>query len=675
MLFFDQLKKNDPQLRLVAVMLTVGLLILLIGLWWVEVVSGRTYQTHLEIQSYRTVRIPAIRGRILDGTGTNVLAENRPRYNLSLNLDALRPKFDLAFGQLKKQVVAAQKQRLAAQETRLGRSLNKKERQAFAITTEEWEHVRQQARLQVVAGMVADISRRMATNIVFDPVKFERAYATRLAMPYPVLSSLSPQQIARFEENFTNFTVAELDLQSEREYPLGTTAAHVLGYVRRDDSSAQGEEAFFSYRLPDYSGISGIEGRYNNVLRGNAGTESVLVNNLGYRQSENVWSQPEPGHSVVLTLDLDIQQAAEASLAQHQGKDARGAVVVMDVRNGDILAMVSSPTFNPDYSQNDQTRMLDPFLKPENNRAMQENLAPGSIFKTVVAIAVLENGLNPNETYHVDPNPDRPDKGCYMLGHRKIRDEAPPGDYNFKKAFIHSSNSYFVHDGLQVAKAENIVRVGEEFHLGERTGLFPRHETGGNFPTLGNVQASDWRDGDTANLCIGQGDIAVTPLQMAVMVSAIANGGTVLWPRLAQRIEPLEAGSGGAVTNFPAGLIRGHVSVHPRTLNLLHEAMLADVGEKDGTGTAAAVPGMKICGKTGTAQVEDAAGRETGRNLWFASYAPYDNPHYAVVVMVQSTGGGFGGTLCAPIAHDIYAAILKKETAPPARALAASLLP
>ena len=154
MLFFDQLKKNDPQLRLVAVMLTVGLLILLIGLWWVEVVSGRTYQTHLEIQSYRTVRIPAIRGRILDGTGTNVLAENRPRYNLSLNLDALRPKFDLAFGQLKKQVVAAQKQRLAAQETRLGRSLNKKERQAFAITTEEWEHVRQQARLQAAAEIL-----------------------------------------------------------------------------------------------------------------------------------------------------------------------------------------------------------------------------------------------------------------------------------------------------------------------------------------------------------------------------------------------------------------------------------------------------------------------------------------------------------------------------------------
>ena len=184
------------------------------------------------------------------------------------------------------------------------------------------------------------------------------------------------------------------------------------------------------------------------------------------------------------------------------------------------------------------------------------------------------------------------------------------------------------------------------------------------------MQDSDWRAGETANLCIGQGDIDVTPMQMAVMVAAIANGGYVLWPRLVQRIEPLEAGT-GPVTNFPAGLVRNRVQIHPRTLNLLRAAMLADVEEKDGTGTAAAVPGITICGKTGTAQVEDSAGHETGRNLWFASYAPYENPRYAVVVMVESSTGGFGGTICAPIAHDIYAAIVKKETPPPLRVLAA----
>jgi penicillin-binding protein 2 len=671
MLFFDQLKKNDPQLRLVAVMLTVGLLVLLGGLWWVEVVSARTYQSHLEIQSYRTIRLPALRGKILDATGTNVLAENRPRYNLCLNLDALRPQFDTAFGRLRKQAQAAQKQRVQEREKALGRSLNKAERKQLALTTAEWEQYRQQARAQVAAGVVAEVSRRMEEPVVFDPVKFERAYATRLAMPYPIVSALTPQQIARFEENFTNFTMVDLDLQSERYYPQGDTAAHVLGYVRRDDGSAEGEEAFFSYRLPDYSGISGIEGRFNNYLRGSAGTESVLVNNLGYRQSENVWNQPEPGHSVVLTLDLDIQCAAEAALAKRQGNEARGAVVVMDVRNGDVLAMVSSPTFNPDYSQNDQTRMLDSTLKPENNRAMQENLAPGSIFKTVVAIAALENGLNPNEVYQVQANPEDPEKGCIYIGRRKIRDTAPPGEYNFKKAFIHSSNSYFVNYGLRVAKVENIVRVGRLFHLGERTGLFPGHETKGNFPTPDEILGADWRDGDTANLCIGQGDIAVTPLQMAVVVSAIANGGNVLWPRLVQRVEPLEGTTGRVITNFPAGLVRDQLAIHPRTLAILREAMLADVMDKDGgTGTAAAVPGLKICGKTGTAQVEDSAHRLVGYNFWFSSYAPYENPRYAVVVMVESTGKGSGGKICAPIAGDIYEAILKKDTAPPARVLA-----
>jgi penicillin-binding protein 2 len=668
MLFFDQLKKNDPQLRLVAILLAAGLVILLVGLWWVQVVSAHTYQSHLETQSYRTIRIPAVRGKILDRTGTVILAENWPRYNLSLNLDALSAQFGANFHHAKLQLIAARKQMMANAEKALGRSLTKAERKQYALTTEQLEQLARQTRLQVAEAVVAQLSQRMGEPIPFDPVKFERAYSTRLAMPFPILTSLTPEQIARFEENETNFTVADLDLQSERFYPNGTMAGHILGAVKRDDSSEEGEDAFFSYRLPDYSGIEGIEAKYNDWLRGSAGTESVLVNNFGYRQSETVWQAPEPGHNIILTVDADIQRAAEASVLQHQGPDARAAVVVMDVRNGDVLAMVSAPAFNPDYSQNDPNRMRDPRLNPENNRALHENLAPGSIFKTVVAIAALESGLNPNETFGVEADPDKPDHGCIHIGRRKIRDEAPPGEYSFKKAFIHSSNSYFVHYGLR-AGAENIVRVGHEFHLGERTGLFAGQETRGNFPTLSEVR--DWRDGETANLCIGQGDIDVTPMQMAVMVAAIANGGYVLWPRLVQRIESMEPG--GVITNIPAAQIRDRVIIHPRNLALLRDAMRADVGEKDGTGTAAAVPGMEVCGKTGTAQVQDSAGREIARNLWFASYAPYQNPRYAVVVMVVSTSGGFGGTVCAPIAHDIYTAILQKETPAQPRILAAGM--
>jgi penicillin-binding protein 2 len=634
------------------------------GLWWVQVVSAREYQEHLETQAYRTVRIPAMRGKILDREG-RVLAENRPRYNLSLYLDDLQKQFDDAYSPLHKRALEVQKENIAAQEKKLGRSLTKAERNQFVFTTDQWQQLHAQARLSVANNLVAQVGRQLGQPLNFDAAKFERAYETRLALPYTILPNLNETQIARFEENFSGGLGADLELQAARIYPAGATAAHLLGYLRSDDSSQEGEDADFNYRLPDYRGVVGVEGRCDAELRGRAGEESVLVNNLGYRQSENVWSQPEPGNNVVLTIDLDLQRAAEESFARHQGADARGAVVVMDVRSGDVLAMVSSPTFDPNdfadgISQDKWQKLQD--LTAEKNRATYENYAPGSIFKTVVALAALENGLNPNEIFNVQKNPENPDKGMIYVGRRKIKDTAPSGDYDFKRAFIHSSNSYFIHVGLQ-AGVEDIIRIGDKFHLGERTGLFARQETGGDFPKLENVASSAWRDGDTANLCIGQGAIAVTPVQMAVMVSAIANGGKVLWPRLVDRIEPQDLASGEAATNFPSGVLRGELGVHLRSLQIVRDAMLADVNSSEGTGTAAAVDGLQICGKTGTAQVQDIHNKLTGYNFWFASYAPYENPKYAVVVMVESTGSGSGGTICAPIAHDIYETILKKENA------------
>ena len=203
------------------------------------------------------------------------------------------------------------------------------------------------------------------------------------------------------------------------------------------------------------SGVTGVEGIYDSELHGRAGQESVLVNNFGYRQSEDVDSQPEPGENVVLTVDLDLQRAAEESLKNHQGADVNAAVVVMDVRNGDVLAMASSPTFDPnDFAQGISREKYQQLqeLEAEKNRATYENYAPGSIFKTVVALAALENGLNVNEIYHVQADPTRPGKGCVYVGKRKIDDQAAPGDYDFKRAFIHSSNSYFVNAGLMHAR-------------------------------------------------------------------------------------------------------------------------------------------------------------------------------------------------------------------------------
>ena len=648
MLIFDELKKNDPQLRLLAVALAGGLLVLLAGLWWVQVVSARKYESHLETQSYRTVRIPAVRGKILDRNG-RVLAENRPRYSLSLYLDDLRRQFDAAYGVAIAQARAGQKQRIAAQEKQLGRSLTKAERKQFSLATDQLKQLREQSRFRVADSVVEQVGQRLGQPLVLDPATFKRHYDTRLALPYPLLPNLNDTQIARFEEQYPGGLGVDLDLQPVRTYPFGMTAAHLLGYVLRDDSSKEGEDAYpFNYYMPDYRGQVGVEAGFDAQLRGHAGAVAVLVNNLGYRQTENVGSQAEPGDNVVLTIDLDIQQAAERSLAAHRGADARAAIVVMDVRSGDVLAMVSSPAINPDYSSNEPARMNDPKLRPQTNRATQENYAPASMFKPIVGLAALQAGLDP------DALVDNP--GYVYVGRRHITDLAPPGQYNLRRAIIFSSNTYFITVGLRTG-IENVVRMAEKFHFGERTGLPTRQETKGIFPTLKQVQSPDWRDGDSANICIGQGEMAVTPMQMAVAYAAIANGGTVLWPQLVERIEPQDPASGEAMTNFSTGLVRDHLGVSDRNLKILRDAMLAETEE--GTGQPAQVPGLKICGKTGTAQVMNSRNQEIDRTTWFASFAPYENPRYAVVVMVES--GTFGGTTCAPIAHDIYVAILNSE--------------
>jgi penicillin-binding protein 2 len=636
----------------------------------VQVVSARKYESHLETQSYRTVRIPAVRGKILDRNG-RVLAENRPRYSLSLYLDDLRRQFDAAYGAALAQARAGQKQRIAAQEKILGRSLTKAERKQFSLATDQLKQLRDQTRFQVADSVVEQVGQRLGQPLVLDPATFKRHYDTRLALPYPLLPNLNETQIARFEEQYPGGLGVVLDLQPTRSYPYGTTAAHLLGYVLRDDSSKEGEDAYpFNYYMPDYRGQVGVEAGFDAQLRGRPGAEAVLVNNLGYRQTESVGSQAEPGDNVVLTIDLGIQQAAERSLAAHQGADARAAVVVMDVRTGDVLAMVSSPAINPVYVSNNPAYLSDPKLQPQINRATYGNYAPGSIFKPIVGLAALENGLNPNEIYEVQPDPMHLSHSAIKVGSRIIGDTVQPGPYDFKRAIEESSNSYFIFNGLRTG-IEKIVRLAKKFHFGEHENLPTLQDSKGNFPTLERIKKSDWRDGDSANICFGQGELAVTPMQIAVAYSAIANGGTVLWPRLVERIEPQDPASGEMATNFPSGIVRDKIGVSARSLKILREAMLAETVE--GTGQAAQVPGLQICGKTGTAQVENELGQKTGWNYWFASFAPYENPRYAVVVMVQSDATiGSGGSVCAPIAHDIYAEIVKKENAATPKVLAAA---
>jgi len=659
MLIFDQLKKDDPHLRLVAVVVLGGLGALLAGLWWVQVVSARDYQANLQTQSFRTVRIPAVRGKILDRNGV-ALAENRPTYNVSLYLQELDRAFKHAYGQ---QIARARReltQQGVEQARKLNRKLTKEERRQFILSMKNKELLRQKARYEVASNVVLQVSQRLRQPLWLNPTNFERHYETRLALPCPILTNINAAQIARFEEQSTSPIGVDLEVQSTRWYPFETTAAHILGHLRRDDDSKEGEEAFFSFRLPDYRGDVGVECGFDKELRGTAGAKSVLVNNEGYSQTEHVWSPAESGSNVVLTIDLRLQQAAERALQTAFGPATHGAAMVMDVQTGDILAMASAPTYNPNWylphlSRADSDRITE--LHAEKNRATYENYMPGSIFKTVVGMAALEAGLNPEEIIHIDPNPAQPNKGHVVVSGHLFHDTAPSGDFNFARALKLSSNSYFITVGLRIG-AESIIRLGQRLHFGERVGLPTRQDTPGKFPSLQRL-SSGWTRVTTGNICIGQDPVWVTPLQIAVLTAAIANGGDVLWPRLVDRIEAADPTLGVPPVVVPRSQVRDRLGVSARTIKIMHDAMLGDTEDADGTGTKACVPGMRICAKTGTAQVQDVNNVKTGLTTWFASFAPYEQPRYAVVVMVEN--GASGGTTCAPVAKHIYEAILERE--------------
>jgi len=675
MLVFDQLKKNDPQLRLLTAAVLLGLCVLVAGLWWVQIVSGQDYQQHLETQAFRTVRIPAVRGKILDRNGQTI-ADNAPDYSVSLYLDDLRDDFRKEYSRIRPI-------KLTTNSAPFWRFWNRQptiKKAPAHLTSDQIDDLNWQARYNVVSNVVAKLGSQLQKPVSFDPKDFSQHYLKNKAMPYPVLEDIDPNLVARFEEQNTNPTNgADLEIESSRYYPLHSTAVHLLGHLQFDPSSAEGEESYFDYRLPDYRGVVGMEYSLDAFLRGHAGGKSVMVNNQGYRQSESVWDPAVPGSNAVLTIDLRIQEAAEAALKNGPyGAKTKGAVVVMDVNSGDVMAMASSPTYDPNFYVDRKSFPANYYNDviqtdgAEQNRATYGNYRPGSIFKPIVALACLENGMNPNEIYDLQPDPRDPAHGFIQIARNlRKKDTAPPGQYNFKKALIHSSNGYFIYHGLQRGNLQTIVELGRRCHLGEKFPLGTRQESPGLFPDQKRITTSSWTINSTADLCIGQ-EIDVTPLQMCVVACALANGGKVLQPRLVDRIEPQDPLTEGQPVRFRKGIVRDNLGVKTSTIRTLQEAMLDDTENPEGTAYkafrgSAVDTELRVCGKTGTAQNE--VNGSITYTTWFLSFAPYEHPHYAVVVMVED--GSSGGGTCAPIAREVYEAILKLEkSAPPKRNLA-----
>ncbi len=484
----------------------------------------------------------------------------------------------------------------------------------------------------------------------------ERLARVSADSPWPIRLSrgLTLEEVARIEEWRLELPGVTVEVEPQRAYPSTRFGAHVLGYVREatDADLARGR-----LRRGDLVGQTGLERLHDEDLRGRDGAEEIEVD--AYGRPIRVLDRREPiaGAHMRTTIDRRVQQAAEEALGARAG-----AVVVMDPRNGDILALVSHPAFPVERFSRPLDRetwlglVQDP-TRPLLNRAVQGLYPPGSVFKVIVAAAALQAQVfTPFDRLSCSRQ--------WTFGGRPYHnwEDTDRGALTLQEALQYSCNTFFYQLGLKVG-AERIVQMADAFGLGrptesgligERAGLVPS-------PEWKRRTFNDrWHPGDTVSLAIGQGLITVTPLQVARMMAAIANGGTLWRPRLVERVVMPD----GRVVEEEPPRTQGRVELAPVVFGFLHDA-LASVVEA-GTGKQARVPGLAIAGKTGTAQTHefhsDAERKRRDRDhAWFAGFAPVGDPQVVVVVFAEHAG--LGGQVAAPIAREIFKAVFLEKVA------------
>ncbi len=467
-------------------------------------------------------------------------------------------------------------------------------------------------------------------------------------------------------------------VQPRRHYVEGDLAAHLMGYLGEIDGEALRKPRFAGYGVGDVIGQAGIESLYQARLRGRAGGRNQVVDVSGRVREVLDEVEPVPGGDVILTLDLDLQRVAEAGFAPPAPDEPakRGALVALDPRNGDVLALVSRPAFDPnDFAGgiDAQTwrKLTSDDWQPLQNRAISGQYPPGSTYKVVTAAAALEEGVIDSEKKVFCP-------GYFHLGRRTYRcwKRGGHGAVDLHRALVESCDTYFYQAGLELG-VDRLARYAQGFHLGRRTGIALGQEREGLVPTsawkLQRVK-EPWQRGETVSLSIGQGFNLATPLQIAVAYAAIANGGQIVRPRILLEGAPTD--------EKPA--VEGRLPVSPENLTLIRDGLEGAVSERHGTGGQSRLPGVRVAGKTGTAQVvhirvtegieDDDIPMRHRDHAWFVAYAPAEAPEIVVVALVEH--GGHGGSAAAPIVQRVLARYFeKREMRDAADAVVASVLP
>jgi penicillin-binding protein 2 len=461
----------------------------------------------------------------------------------------------------------------------------------------------------------------------------------------------------RAHDDPETFPEMELIHAQKRLYPRAGLAAHVIGYIGEVSENELNSAEFIEYEQGDVVGKQGIEKQYNQTLMGIDGQRQELVDNRGRVRQPLELKEAVPGKSLQLTIDLDVQAVAELAM---DGR--RGAVVALDPRSGEVLAMVSRPAYDPNrfagrILAKDWREIVENPEKPMLNRAIQSRLAPGSTFKPIMAIAGLEAGvIDDNFRVHCSG-------GASFYGHYH-RCHSVHGTVDLHKAIAQSCDVFFYTVANRLG-IDTIAQYSEMAGLGKKTGIDLPHESDGLVPSTRwkmRMFRQKWFAGETISVGIGQGALEVSPLQLAHAIGGLATGGVWQKPHLV-----LDEGS-------KEGARRADLKVE-NVLKVI-SGMYAVVNE-GGTGVRARIPGLEVCGKTGTSQLASnrvlkgtAAGRAMKDNAWFVGFAPQQSPEIVVVALFE---GGEHGNLAAPIVRDVIKAYFDKRVRKEPRQMLASL--
>ncbi len=595
-------KVSGSRLTAVQYIILVIFLVLAYGLWRLQVVQSEFYAALAEKNKTREVPILAPRGKILDREGRTIV-DNYPSFTALLLRDSTR---DLS-GDAD----------LIAQ----GLHLDPKE-------------VRE--RLKKFAG-------------------------TAQYQPIYLKEDITPDELAFIESHRNELPELDTIMAHRRLYPRNGFMAHLVGYVGEVSEQMLNQARWELYNPGDVVGKSGVELQYNQVLMGKNGSRQVLVNSKGKEVGELDQKPAIPGHNLKLTLDIDLQIAAEEAMG-----DKNGAMIAMDPRTGEILAMVSRPTFDPNdfavrISRGEWNKLVTDPDKPLLNKAIQAQLAPGSTFKILMSVAGWQEGIAQTLNVHCNGGATFYGRrfGCWVkTGH---------GAVDLTRA-IYQSCDVFFYTLAEKLGIDRISKYATAMGLGQKTGIDLPEEASGVMPSeewkIRNFKQK-WYAGETISVGIGQGAVATTPVQLMRAISAISMDGRMVVPHVASPTglppEYLETHHYTDVTNIP---------INPDGFNLITDAM-ARVLLPEGTAPSAHVPGVDIAGKTGSAQIVSLAVRALhqnnealNQNGWFVGFTPRRNPDIIVAVLFE---GGEHGKLAARLATQVIKAYVDKQRRQPTK--------